>query len=220
MKLALFCLLAGVLPAWSETRGATMDPIALYVKFQHDPTPAVTVALRQELSLIMGPIGLDFAWRDLALAGSEVSTELAVVNFLGHCDTGGMNNRSRFEGALGWTHMSDGQLLPFTDVSCDRVREFTQNSLLTLRSTERDAQYGRALARVLAHELYHIFANTTRHGAIGVAKECYTLADLMSVDFQFREKEIQLLQSSRPKPRTEVAAPARSAPAESHTGTY
>ena len=219
MKLALFCLLAGVLPAWSETRGATMDPIALYVKFQHDPTPAVTVALRQELSLIMGPIGLDFAWRDLALAGSDVSTELAVVNFLGHCDTGGMNNRSRFEGALGWTHMSDGQLLPFTDVSCDRVREFTQTGLLGLRADERDAQYGRALARVLAHELYHIFANTTRHGA-GVAKECYSMADLMNVDFQFREKEIQLLQSSRPKPRTEVAAPARSAPAESHTGTY
>jgi hypothetical protein len=220
LKLALFCLLAGVLPAWSETRGATMDPIALYVKFQHEPAPAVTVALHQELSLIMGPIGLDFEWRDLASAGYEVSTELAVVSFLGHCDTGGMNARSRFEGALGWTHMSDGQLLPFTDVNCDRVREFTQNGLLALRAGERDAQYGRALARVLAHELYHIFANTTHHGAMGVAKECYSLADLMSLDFQFREKEIHLLQSGRPKPHTEAAAPARSAAAESHTGTY
>jgi hypothetical protein len=55
---------------------------------------------------------------------------------------------------------------------------------------------------------------------MGVAKECYSLADLMSVDFQFREKEIQLLQSSRPKPRTEAAVPARTATTESHTGTY
>ncbi|MEO8597066.1 MAG: hypothetical protein ABI759_27355 [Candidatus Solibacter sp.] len=199
MKLAWFCLLAGVLPAWSETRGATFAPIALYFKFQQPAPPAVLNALQQELSAIMGPIGLQFEWRDLATAGHEVSAELAVASFIGRCDITGINAHSRFEGALGWTHISDGQVLPFTDVSCDRVREFAQSSLLSFHAEDREIRYGRALARVLAHELYHIFANTVRHGSMGVAKEAYSVRDLLGDDFQFREKECRLLQASRPK---------------------
>lgn len=101
--------------------------------------------------------------------------------------------------------MSDGQILPFTDVNCDRVREFTQSGLLGFRSGEREERYGRALGRVLAHELYHIFANTTRHGS-GVAKESYNVQDLLSDDFQFQAKESRMLQANRPRPAAAAAA--------------
>jgi hypothetical protein len=152
----------------------------------------------------MTPIGIHFEWRDLAKsAGHEVSAELAVITFLGRCDVSGLTGHSKFEGALGWTHVSDGQILPFTDVSCDRVREFTQSGLLSFRSEERGEKYGRALGRVLAHELYHIFANTTRHGS-GVAKESYNVQDLLSDDFQFQAKEARMLQANRPRPAMEV----------------
>ena len=206
MKLLTFCLLAGVFPGWSETRGATFAPITLYVQFQQPPSEGVILAIQDELESIMEHIGLHFEWRDLANAGHEVSAELAVVSFKGRCDLAGIGGRSKFEGALGWTHISDGQILPFTDISCDRVREFAQSGLVATNAGEREEKYGRALARVLAHELYHIFANTMRHGAMGVAKESYSVQDLLTDDFQFREKESRLLQSSRPK--THVAEPA------------
>ena len=48
----------------------------------------------------------------------------------------------------------------------------------------------------MAHELYHIFANTTRHGS-GVAKEAYTVRDLMCEEFQFQQRETQMLQANR-----------------------
>jgi hypothetical protein len=105
---------------------------------------------------------------------------------------------------LGWTHVSDGQILPFTDVSCDRVREFVQSGLLLFRMEDREARYGRALGRVLAHELYHIFANTTRHGSMGVAKESYSVQDLVADDFQFQAKESRMLQTNRPRPAVEA----------------
>ena len=207
MKLLLFCLLAGVLPGWSETRGAMFAPITLYTQFQQAPPDGVLQALRDEVEAIMAPIGLRFEWRDLSKTqGHEVSAELAVVTFKGRCDTVGLTTRSKYEGALGWTHVSDGQILPFTDISCDRVREFTQSGLLGMRAEERDEKYGRALGRVLAHELYHIFANTTRHGSVGVAKESYSVTDLLTDDFQFQAKESHLLQTSRPRPAVEGAA--------------
>ena len=207
MKLALFCLLAGVLPGWSETRGAMFAPITLYTQFQQAPPEGVLQALRDEVEAIMAPIGLRFEWRDLSKTqGHEVSAELAVVTFKGRCDTVGLTTRSKYEGALGWTHVSDGQILPFTDISCDRVREFAQSGLLTFRMENREEKYGRALGRVLAHELYHIFANTTRHGSVGVAKESYSVTDLLTDDFQFQAKESHLLQTNRPRPAVEGAA--------------
>jgi hypothetical protein len=200
LKLILFCLLAGVFPGRSETRGATFAPITLYTQFQQAPPDDVLEALRDEVETIMAPIGLRFEWRDLAHAGGhEVSAELAVVSFKGRCDTAGLVLHSKFEGALGWTHVSDGQILPFTDVSCDRVRDFGQPGLLSYRAEERHEKYGRALGRVLAHELYHIFANTMRHGS-GVSQESYSVQDLLSDDFQFHAKESRMLRVSRPKP--------------------
>ena len=207
MKLALFCLLAGVLPGWSDTRGATFAPITLYTQFEHAPPAGVLQALQDEVESIMAPIGLRFEWRDLRQTqGHEVSAELAVVTFKGRCDAVGLTTRSKYEGALGWTHVSDGQILPFTDVGCDRVREFVQSGLLMFRTEDREAKYGRALGRVLAHELYHIFANTTRHASFGVAKESYSVQDLLADDFQFQAKETRMLQTNRPKVAVEVPA--------------
>lgn len=209
MKLVLVCLLAGALPVWSgsETHGAAFAPITLYTQFQQAPSDDVLQALQDEVETIMAPIGLHFEWRDLAKnAGHEVSAELAVVSFKGRCDAATLSGRSKFEGALGWTHVSDGQILPFTDVSCDRVRDFLQAGLIGYRGEEREERYGRALGRVLAHELYHIFANTIHHGSVGVAKESYGIQDLLSDDFQFQAKEGRLLQLNRPHAVVDSAA--------------
>ena len=196
MKLALICLMFGVLPASSAPKGA-FAPIALYTQYQHEPPQAVLEALQDELDAIMSPIGMHFDWRALdGPRASETSAELAVVTFKGRCDAAGLTNRSRIEGALGFTHVSDGQILPFTEISCDRLRNFVQGELLGLRPEERETAFGRALGRVLAHELYHIFANTARHGS-GVSKESYTVRDLVCEEFQFQHREMQLLRDNR-----------------------
>ena len=198
MKLIWFCLLAGAVPGFSETRVATFAPITLYTQFEQAPQAGVLEALQVEVDSIMAPIGLRFQWRDLGTTGGhEVSAELAVITFKGRCDAVGLPTHSRLEGALGWTHVSDGQILPFTDISCDRIRQFTQPGLLAFRTADRAAKYGRALGRVLAHELYHIFANTMRHGSLGVAKESYSTQDLLADDFLFQAKESRMLRTNR-----------------------
>lgn len=206
MKLVLCCLLTGVLPGWNLTRGATFAPITLYVQFQQAPPEGVLRALQDEVESIMAPIGFRLEWRDMNKSGiQEPTTELAVITFKGRCDTGNLSMRGHFAGALGWTHVSDGEILPFTDIGCDRVREFTQPALLRFPAEEREARYGRALGRVVAHELYHIFAKTTRHASTGVAKEAYSMRDLVDDDFQFRAKESRMLQANRPKAGVETA---------------
>ena len=198
MKRFLIYLALGLLPAFGEPLGGHVAPITLYTNFQQPPSQAVQEALQDELEQIMAPIGLRFTWHSLAgVRGNEVSVELAVISFKGRCDVSNLNAHSIQPGALGWTHVSDGNILPFSDVDCDRIRGFIQGALLTVSKEDREEAFGRAIGRVLAHELYHIFANTQRHGSFGVAKESYTVQDLMSDDFVFEARETHALEASK-----------------------
>lgn len=166
-----------------------MTHVALFAEFDQTPPAAVMDSLRSELDSIMAPAGLQFEWHSLAHDNGEVSAELAVVSFKGRCDSTALPLHSTNPGALGWTHLSDGVILPFSDVDCNGVRAFLGARLLALRSGDRSGALGRALGRVLAHELYHIFANTTRHATDGAGKPAYSVEDLLSAGFSFAKRE-------------------------------
>ena len=70
--------------------------------------------------------------------------------------------------------------------------------LLAISGKEREEAYGRAVGRVLAHELYHIFANTLHHGSNGVGKGIYSVVDLLTRDFHFEERDYEALRSHKP----------------------
>jgi hypothetical protein len=170
----------------------------LYTQFPEQPSAAVLDSLQQEVQTIMAPMGLSFRWLDLSASdGKQTALELAVIDFRGRCDVTGLMARDSQSERLGWTHISEGVILPFADVDCSAVRSFIQRELLATRSEDREQAFGRALGRVLAHELYHIFANTTRHGTGGVGREFYCVHDLLSRDFQFQARESQALLNSR-----------------------
>jgi hypothetical protein len=178
--------------------GTELAPIVVYTHFAEQPPAAVRDAMQDEVRSIMAPMGLRFRWMDLAESnGRQVSIELAVIEFNGRCDVGGLSSRDENPGPLGWTHISDGVILPFANVNCAAVRSFIQKELLEIRLQTRGAAFGRALGRVLAHELYHIFANTKRHGSEGVGREFYSARDLLAADFQFQSKESMALMNSK-----------------------
>ena len=190
MRLILFCFTLGVAATHAEPGGSAPIPtIALYTLYQAAPPRAVIESLREELDTIMAPTDLRFDWRSLdSVREKETFTEVVVVTFNGRCDPAEPALRSKSEIALGFTHVSDGQILPFTELHCDRVRSFLQRELFLLGPADRETAFGRALGRVLAHELYHILANTMRHGA-GISKEGYTVQDLVCEEFHFRQEE-------------------------------
>jgi hypothetical protein len=203
LKLVLLCLAVGAVAAQGEPKVAAPAVITLYTQFQVEPPAAVLEGLQSEVDSIMEPIGLHFEWRNLdGSRGDEVTAELAVVTVKGRCDVAGLGMRSKVEGALGFTHISDGQILPFAELNCDRLRNFVQVELLSLPAEEREPALGRALGRVLAHEMYHIFANTTKHGS-GITKESYSVHDLMGDEFQFQHKETLVLRAGRERALSE-----------------
>jgi hypothetical protein len=172
-------------------------PVTVFTQFDHEHSPAVTEVMKTELAAIMAPIGLEFEWRSIEAPRSDrAAVELVVVAFKGSCRMEEVLRPHGDEaGALGWTHTSDGVVLPFSDIDCDHIRRFIGREVAHAPLHEREMLLGRAVGRVLAHELYHVFANTKQHGKQGVAKPFYTASELVSDRFLFEQKETRALRT-------------------------
>lgn len=198
-RIALGLSLAAACYASSPERISNLPPVTLFVQGQELVPPAVLNSLRDEVATILAPAGFRFRWYTVdETEAAGLSIELAVVTFRGPCDVPGSLSLDHLQAhALGFTSISNGEILPFTTIDCGRTRSFLAEALLRLPRAERAEAYGRALGRIVAHELYHIFANTQHHGRAGVAKESYTVGDLMGRDFEFDDREFELLRGSR-----------------------
>ncbi len=192
MKLALWCLAFGIVPLPGQVAA-----IAVYTDFEHPPNATVVDSLHAEVDSIILPLGLGLEWRSLDGQGDQVSRELAIVSFKGTCANGGLPPHAGDSHGLGWTHITDGQLLPFTDVDCDQIRAFVRRRINANDPSDRDRLLGRAVGRVVAHELYHILARRAHHGSGSVDRPEYTAGELLSDRLPGTECRVLQLVDSR-----------------------
>jgi len=170
--------------------------VALFTGFEHTPPDALTATLRQNLDTLLAPGSLGLDWHDLtAGAGTSSYPSLVVLRFYGQCDLSLAPAAQLTTGPLGWTDLSDGRILPFASVDCDRVRVFLGKDLTRLAAPERTRRFARALARVAAHEIYHVLAQTSHHAAEGVFQSAYTRANLLDDAFRFDEFDSRTLRA-------------------------
>src|SRR5262249_38800212 len=130
-------------------------PITIYATFLEDVSEAVVKTLEDEVAAIMAPVGFQLEWRSLDET-NRVADQIVAITFHGQCKAQSLAPVQRRFTPLGRTRLEDGEILHFAEVECDCVRAYLQSGLFVLPPREREAAFGRALARVAAHELYHI----------------------------------------------------------------
>ncbi len=130
----------------------------------------------------------------LGEAAQAVNGRLVVVKLVGRCDMDGPP-ASQVSGPLGWSHEANGVILPFSDLACDNIRGAIYGAAVEGRQFRGNVLLGRAMGRVLAHELYHVIANTTEHGRQGVAQPALTARELTSGQLELRPSEVATIQS-------------------------
>ena len=193
MKLLPVVLALGILPMFAADHNA---PIRLYYEFRQEPQSAVLAPIQKELDKIMQPAGLSFEWLALpAQVGDGASVEVAIIHFNGRCEVGGPQYERRAPGPLGWTLITDGQILPFIEIDCEQLQSFLLPDLLRLQGHFRTIAFGTAVARVLAHELYHMLLKTTAHSSSGVASARFTAQQLLTDALHFNRKQCEKLRA-------------------------
>jgi hypothetical protein len=160
--------------------------------------------LREEVARLMEPAGFTVEWRDISKrrAGEDFA-HLATVDFRGTCSVTQAASPSASipeVRSLASTAVVDGQVLPFSSVNCDALRKVLAPVFATAPRTDHPIVFGRAVARVLAHELFHMLAQTKSHGTHGVSKACFGIGDLTAERFNFDSGTLAQMRPQQPEP--------------------
>jgi hypothetical protein len=206
---ALFCAIAVLVclvPGFSQSKTPS-SPLAILFRFDGPTSEVGFQEMRRELRILMAPSSVQPEWQDRAtITGADSFDNIVVVNFHGQCRMEAGNALPVEDQPLGWTHVANGEIQPFADVQCDRVRASLYSALWGGPNQHSDLTLGRALALVLAHELYHILARTTSHAQDGIAKSALSGTELASSRLAFTRAELDLMKSPGERPAAPLVA--------------
>ncbi|MBC7925445.1 MAG: hypothetical protein H7039_07290 [Bryobacteraceae bacterium] len=177
----------------------------LILQFEQPHSERTLTETRNELGTVMRSAGFTFDLKLFSELGpTSEFTNLMVIKLKGRCklDAGPAPKPERT--ALAFTHISDGRVLPFIEVSCDRVRGIIRPIMWGEQFRTADELMGRALARVIAHEIYHVMTGT-KHSGGGIAHHSLTGTQLIANDLFFRAEDLERMVQSNasPEPPTE-----------------
>jgi len=178
----------------SESIAPAAADVDVYLKTGQGISAAVLDEMKSELASLMQGTGIRIEWPALTESQADTTSGFAVVVELrGQCSVAWHADWPepvkpepvRNATPLASSAVADGSVLPFSWVDCAALNRLVGPSIADEPGTLRDYMYGRALARLLAHELYHVLMQTSGHTESGIAKAQVTAAELLSEGFQF-----------------------------------
>jgi hypothetical protein len=189
---AVLVLSAHVL-ASSRTADHTSQRITLllYVDAPQYASVESLNAMKRELFEMMNTPTVDFQFvtPEQAKPPAYFST-LVSVRLAGACNIETRTAAEMTKGALAFAHSSDGRILPFIEIECDRVRRHARSAFWGPDNDRTAYLYGRALARVLAHELYHVLTGRKQHTATGLTSKSLTGLQLISDAYDWEDESL------------------------------
>jgi len=208
--LATLCLLpVSTLFAQADSAVLTGITLEVYIKGQEASTPDVLSAMNRELGSLMQPAGFRVVWRGVSDPPSSAGAEhLLMVELRGVCTAQFLSMASTPLSSplpLASSSVADGKVLPFSWVDCAALNRFLAPVASGQSQSQQDDLYGRSIARLLAHEFYHILAQTDDHAPAGIAKARFSTVDLLADHFDFETFALNKL-----RPPAPVASSVRS----------
>jgi hypothetical protein len=196
----LLCVSASI--GLSESNSPATSEVEVYLKGDAGSSPDVIGEMNRELAALMQGTGFHIVWRhahDRPSSGSVA--HLIVVELRGTCAVPPVFDPSDPHPsplALASTAVVDGRVLPFSWVDCAALSRFLEPAISGLPDAEQSYVYGRSMARLLAHEFYHVLAQTDDHTQIGISKARLSIADLLSEHLNFESVALDKLRIPSP----------------------
>jgi len=185
--------LHGAVPDFSPTR------VTVLVQFEKQQSQVSLLDMQRGIQSILDPIGLTVNVRHRSsVKEHEQFGPLVIFTMKGRCDMDPWPmTRSSSQGrALAMAYSSDGIVLPFGEVQCDRVRESIQSAVGRVNSGTYKSMFAKAIGVVMAHELYHMLANSSHHTKAGVTKESLSPLELVDNHLEFPDSAKEAIRSS------------------------
>ena len=186
-QIKLICTLC----AATTTAGGAAS-LELLTQFDRHPSTTVVGAMTRELDALYRDVPVSIGWHELSGYHSRViAPRIVFIYFKGDCRAPHLPPHQTVEGlALAGINRVDGRMLPVVTVDCDRTARYIWRSMSGAERANGDAAFGRALARVLAHELYHYLTGVTKHTRSALFRASIPASSLLSRELRFVPEEV------------------------------
>jgi len=182
--------------------------LVVYLNVAAGQPGAPVEQMKREVSATMRRAGFEVEW---LMRGAERPDApfLVVVGLAGVCTPSVAGDEPATGVSLATTSVVDGRVLPFSTVACGALSRTLGPALAGLPGARRDFLFGRAMGRVVAHELYHVLAGTTEHSQSGIARSCYKTADLLADRLEFEPAVLARLRPAADENADDTTADGR-----------
>lgn len=193
MRLALLSALvwmAAVSPVFSEG-------ITIVLDFQGPRSEQSITEMKREFAGIMKDSMLHFDFQSRSQAMETTANELVVVRFKGKCVFEPVPYLIDERGPMAFTYTTNGAVQPFSEVACDRVTQAMRSAMAGGDFAKGDVLLGRALGRVLVHEVVHILSKSGQHGTSGVARTALSGSQLIAPELRLEPEDLDRINLDR-----------------------
>ena len=171
LRLICFCMIAGLAaPLGAGVDRVSPSVLTVILDFKGPHSSTSLKEMQRESGHILNSSGVRLDWRMLGEAPFASYRDLVVMTFKGACEYEPAAPTYDELGPLAMTRTTNGEVQPFGEVDCDRVVSSARTAMSGLDYSRADLLIGRAMGRVVAHELVHMLTKSTGHGTEGVAK--------------------------------------------------
>jgi hypothetical protein len=199
------CIFLSVAPPLRAAEMSVPDtrkpPLTVLMEFDSPHSDIPLDSVREHLNQLLTPGGIDVDVEIREnLPPNPQFGQLVIFKMKGSCSIkqpAGSPLHSGKPGPLAMAYTSNGQVLHFGEVECDRVRTAMQRVVGVGRSRKNEQFYAAALATVIAHEVYHMLGNATGHTRAGLTKPALSPEELVDQKVGLSSSAISALQAVR-----------------------
>jgi hypothetical protein len=149
--------------------------------------------MQRESGRILSSSGVKLDWRMLGEDPFASYSDLVVMTFKGSCEYEPAAPIYDELGPLAMTRTTNGEVQPFGEVDCDRVVGSARTAMSGSDYSRGDLLIGRAMGRVVAHELVHMLTKSGQHGTEGVEKPALSGRQLIEATLPLSAFDIERL---------------------------
>jgi len=151
--------------------------------------------MERESGSILKATGLKLDWRLKSQARGEIYSDLVVMQFDGSCKFDPAPRIYDETGPLALTRTTNHQIQSFGEVDCDHVAESARRAMQSGDYRQADMLVGRALGRVVTHELVHMLTHSAEHGRTGVFEAALSGKQLIAPTLSLEAMDVDRLMS-------------------------
>ena len=183
---------------WADLVNPPKRMVVVYLKTSPGQLVQPVEEMQHEAGVLMEAAGYTLEWRAIPRAPIEaVDAPIVVMELRGVCDAPERSDDALSladSSILASAAVSNGEILPFGSVQCDVLSRMVAGAL-PKSGKNREFLYGRAMGRLVAHELYHILTKTRDHEDAGVGKSHFSAKDVLAEHFEFDNPALATLRA-------------------------